>query len=60
MICLLAFASQASAQVGPMPNITAQPLPGIATGQQAPALQQMTPLSPDICQKLPLSQRTIM
>ena len=57
MLFPLAFASQASAQGAPAPNITAQTLPGIASGQQAPAFQQMAPLSPDICQKLPQIQR---
>ena len=59
VICLPVFASQALGQGGPMPNITAQPLPGLATGQPAQAPQQMTPLSLDICQKLPFSQRAI-
>jgi protein involved in polysaccharide export with SLBB domain len=57
MICLPVFASQASAQVGPMPNIAAQILPGLAAGQQAQPFQQTSPLSMEICQKLPPSQR---
>lgn len=58
MICLSIFASQASAQVGPMPTITAQPLPGLAEGKQAQSFQQVTMPTPDICKRLPLSQRT--
>ena len=59
VICLPVFASRAFGQGGPTPNITAQPLPGLATGQPAQAPQQMSPLSLDICRKLPFSQRTI-
>ncbi len=47
-----AFAPLASGQVGQLPTITAQPLPGLMAGQQA------TTLSPDVCQKLPIGQRT--
>lgn len=48
----LSLASQAAGQVGQLPTITTQPLPGLTTGQSASA----PPL--DVCHRLQADQRT--